>query len=97
MLEIIIDYLNREHFVRVDNTSSRCYQRGTSRVLLGSILFCIFINDLPDVLKFSDPFIFADEFKFLAVGKKFWQVKGDLQGDQVKSLLNVIKKRLPDG
>ena len=38
--------------------------------LLEPLLFCIFINDLPGVLKFSEPYIFADELKIFCVGKK---------------------------
>ena len=84
LLEIIIDYLdNRKQFVRVDNTRSETLDV-TSRVpqgsLLGPLLFCTFINDLPDVLVFSDPFIFADDLKILAVKKTFWQVQNHLNG-----------------
>ena len=50
--------------------------------LFGPILFYIFINDLPDVLNSSDPFIFADDLKTLAVRKNFWQIQDDL--DQVE-------------
>ena len=50
-------------------------------VLLGPTLFCIFIDDLPEVLKFSDLFNFAHDLKILAVRKNFWQVQDDL--DQV--------------
>ena len=84
LLEIIIDYLdNRKQFVRVDNTRSETLDvtigvpKGS---LLGPLLFCMFINDLPDVLVFSDPFIFADDLKILAVKKTFWQVQNDLNG-----------------
>ena len=71
LLEILIDYLNdRQQYVRVDNTSSKILDI-TSGVpqglLLCPIVFCVFINDLPDVLMFSEPFIFADDLKILAV------------------------------
>ena len=84
LLEILIDYLSdRLKYVRVDNTSSKILDI-TSGVpqgsLLGPILFCIFINDLPDVLMFSEPFIFADDLKILAVQRSYWEVQDDLHG-----------------
>ena len=96
LLEIIIEYLdNRKQFVRVDNTRSETLDV-TSRVpqgsLLGPLLFCIFINDLPDVLVFSDPFIFADDLKILAVKKTFWQVQNDLNG--IEQWVNKNKMKL---
>ena len=76
LLEIIIDYLdNRKQFVRVDNTRSETLDVTSGLPqgsLLGPLLFCIFINDLPDVLVFSDTCIFADDLKILAVKKMFW-------------------------
>ena len=60
--------------------------------ILGPLLFCIFINDLPDVLVFSDPFIFADDLKILAVKKTFWQVQNDLNG--IEQWLNENKMKL---
>ena len=96
LLEIIIDYLdNRKQFVRIDNTRSENLDV-TSGVpqgsLLGPLLFCIFINDLPDVLVFSDPFIFADDLKILAVKKTFWQVQNDLNG--IEQWVNENKMKL---
>ena len=96
LLEIIIDYLdNRKQFVRVDNTKSETLDV-TSGVpqgsLLGPLLFCIFINDLPDVLVFSDPLIFADDLKSLAVKKTFWQVQNDLNG--IEQWVNENKMKL---
>ena len=84
VLEILIDYLgDRRQYVRVDNTSSKILDI-TSGVpqgsLLGPIQFCIFINDLPDVLMFSEPFIFADDLKILAVQRSYWEVQDDLHG-----------------
>ena len=75
LLEILIDYLSdRRQYVRVDNTSSKILDI-TSGVphgsLLGPILFCIFINDLPGVLMFSESFIFADDLKILAVQRGY--------------------------
>ena len=69
--------------MRVDNTSSKILDI-TSGVpqgsLLGPKLFCIFINDLPDVLMFSEPFIFGDDLKTLAVQRSYWEVQDDLHG-----------------
>ena len=96
LLEIIIDYLdNRKQFVRVDNTRSETLDV-TSEVpqgsLLGPLLFCISINDLPDLLVFSDPFIFADDLKILAVKKTFWQVQNNLNG--IEQWVNENKMKL---
>ena len=85
----------RKQFVRVDNTRSETFDV-TSGVpqgsLLGPLLFCIFINDLPDVLVFSDPFIFADDLKILPVEKTFWQVQNDLNG--IEQWVNENKMKL---
>ena len=46
---------------------------------MGPLLFCILINDLPEALKFSDPYIFADDLKILAVAKTQERIKSDLE------------------
>ena len=81
-LDILHDYLSgREQFFRMNSCSSATLNV-TSGVpqgsLLGPLLFCIFINDLPDLLKFSKPFIFADDLKLLFTGKANWQIQEDL-------------------
>ena len=35
--------------------------------LLGPLLFCILINDLPDVLRFRDPCLYANDLKILSI------------------------------
>ena len=85
-LEILHDYLSgREQFVRMNSCSSATLEV-TSGVPQGSLLelllFCIFINDLPDLLKFSEPFIFADDLKLLFTGKANRQTQEDLNSIQ---------------
>ena len=46
--------------------------------LLGPLLFCIFINDLSEVLTFSEAFIFADDLKVLSIKKSYWEIQDDL-------------------
>ena len=46
--------------------------------LLWPLLFCIFIIDLLDVVKFRDPFIVADKLKTLAISKTNDEVQREL-------------------
>ena len=76
-LEILHDYLSgREQVVRMNSCSTATLEV-TSGISQG-----IFINDLPDLLKFSEPFIFADDLKLLFTGKANWQSQEDLNSIQ---------------
>ena len=94
ILEIISDYLRyRKQFVRADNFSSETLEI-TSGVpqgsLIGPFFFCIFMNDLPEVLISSDPHIFADDLKLLAVNVDTKDIQQNL-----KSVKNwVVKSKM---
>ena len=47
--------------------------------LLVPLLFCIFVNGLPVVVNFGDPFLFADDFKLLAHIKLESEIQSDLE------------------
>ena len=82
LLQVLLDYLsNRKQLVRIVNTCSGVrdvYSGVPQGALLGPLLFCNFINNLPDALKFSNPFIFADDLKIILIGKDHWTIQEDI-------------------
>ena len=82
-LDILYDYLNqRKQYVRIEDHTSKELQvtSGLPQCsLLVPLFFCIFINDLPDVLSFSQPLIFADNLKILVIGKSNQEVQTDIR------------------
>ena len=90
-LEIVSDYLsNKKQIVRADNFSSESLEI-TSGVpqgsMIGPSIFCLFIIDLPEVLKISAPSIFADDIKLLALNVDTKDIQQDL-----KSVENWVDK-----
>ena len=95
-LEVLVDYLkDRKQYVRVDNQRSITLPVNSGvpqGSLLGPLLFCIFINDLPDRLKFSEPYIFADDLKILAIKPDSISLQRDLRA--IESWVNENKMSL---
>ena len=58
--------------------------------LLGPLLFCIFVNGLPEARAFFDSYLFAADLKFLSLNLSEFQVQTDNQ-----SIENWVKK--PNG
>ena len=46
--------------------------------VLGAVMLCIVINDLPAALKLSDPHLFADDLKILLMKNNWLKVQSDL-------------------
>ena len=88
-LDAFYDYLeDRKQFVRADTTSNKVLSTNNGvpqGCLLGPLLFCIFVNDLPDVLRFIEPYWFADDLKILAIGHNQSDVQNDI--DAIESWL----------
>ena len=47
--------------------------------LLGPLLFCIFINDLPAAVIFSEKYLFPDDIKVLSINRTPAQIHRDLR------------------
>ena len=81
----------------VEDNSSELIKRSsrileiTSGVPQGSLLFCILINDLPDVLRFSDLYLFADDLKILSIGYSDTEFQEDISAVQNLAATNKMK------
>ena len=69
--------------------------------MIGPFFFCIFITDLPEVLKFIGPYIFADDLKLLAVNVDTEDIHQDLKSfekwvDKNKMSLGLDKSNLEE-
>ena len=90
-LQILLDYFNKlKQSVQVGLLTLE--ERKTASWephdwLLGSLIFCIFTNDLPDVLQFSKPSIIADDLKFLSFKNSY----ADTQY-HVNEMKNMVKR-----
>ncbi len=69
------------------NGESSCPGRLNSSVpqgsILGPLLFICYINDLPDVLRHTTPFIYADDTALIASGKTPSEISSKLNNDAV--------------
>ena len=97
LVEILINYLeNRKQFVRIDNCSSRTLDVTIGvpqESLLGPLLFCICMNDLPEFVTFSEPFIFADDLRVPSIKKSYWKTQDDL--DRIEECVKKNGTELP--
>ena len=64
ILEVLFDYImESKQYLMVENFKSD-ELKTTSDVpqgsVLGQLVFCISLHDLPDLLKFREPYIFVD-------------------------------------
>ena len=85
-LQVLVDNLtNRKHYVRIGNCSSTKLNI-TSAVpqgsILGPVLFCFFINDLPNAIRTSYTLLFADDLKFVTTTNNHVIIERELKRSQ---------------
>ena len=96
LFDVLYDYLEgRKYFVRADNTSSKFPWTTTGvqqRSLLGPLLFCIFINELPHVLRFLESNLFAEYLNIIAFSNRQIDVQHDI--DAIDSWVGINNMEL---
>ena len=82
VLSLLKDYLcNRKQFVRCDGVRSDLLQVSSDvpqGSILGPLLFCILINDLPTSLISSTPYLYADDVKFFFIDKNSQEIQKEV-------------------
>ena len=50
-------------------------------IVVGSLIFLIYINDMPNIIKYSKPIIFADDTNIIVSSKSFDILQSNIQDD----------------
>ena len=95
VLDVLYDLLvGRKHFVRAQNTISEVLST-TSGVPRGSLperlFFCISVNGLPEIFRFSDPCFFADDLKKQAVAESQSNINNDFNAIDFWVRTNILE------
>ena len=85
LLDVFHDYLeDRKQFLPVDNTSSKVpinNQWSSARVFARTFIVLYFHQRLRTVLRFSEPYLLADDLKILAIGHSQSVVQIDIDAN----------------